>query len=158
MRALRVGLLVLLALAVTAGPGWGQAVYRIETIANEVPGPLVFVRMSFWNAQADLDGGKLPECVNDFRMMLPLKNTVAQFDTLGNVISVTMFDADVPKQIKSNIERWWKGTYLTKKAGPVALSPDGKDNRIKVDTEARVGVLARKDVTALVGKTFEVGK
>lgn len=142
-------------------------IYRIEEISTDRASKHTYALVHFWSSQASRDAGDLPALINDFLMQLRdtgiriIVNTdgdwkrsdgvfVAWADIVGDETwEKEPFIRDVPNEMRINIEEYWQRAQ--------ARGDTGSRTSLRIRRTSRdpYGILARADVTALVGSEAE---
>ncbi len=150
--------------------------YVITEISSEATDDaLTYLRVMFWNSQADADAGKPPMLINDFRFAA-LRNTTRRIVTDGRgwlkktdgtfvnpdpelklreALTADDFEwhdqsVDITGEIRRQIVRYWRRAQDRHETG------DRTTTRIVRDTRDPHNILRRQDVALMVNSGLTV--
>lgn len=144
--------------------------YRIAEVSTDKATGHLYALVDFWASKADFDAAKPPVLINDFLMQLRptgqrivtnaqgwLKRIDGVFIDRETLVpgqpepewERETIDRDLPAEIRTNIEAYWKRAQVRGDSG------NKIDSRIVRDESDPHGVLTRADVKALRGAEIE---
>ena len=122
--------------------------YKIVEVSTDKASGHTYVLVHFWQSRKDFTLRKSPYRKNDFLMQLRSTGT-RLIDEDNPALGSEAFDRDLPAEIRTNIEAYWKRALI------LPLPFDHTSHRIERDERDPHGVLARPDVRAMRGREIE---